>query len=96
MKVRWTAVVISILFKPAVLVLLAAVVSRVAEISGLGTEFSGRAAGSLSEATGLSYSYAVALITGLIAFSVLQFLSALWGAGRASAPLLYGNGRQHR
>jgi hypothetical protein len=80
MKVRWTTVAISILFKPAVLVALTAVVSRVAEISGLGTEFIGPAAGSLSVATGLSYSYAVSLITGLIAFCVFQVLRAMWSA----------------
>lgn len=71
---------ISILFKPAVLVALAAVMSRAAEISGFGTEVIAPVAGSLSETTGLSYNYAASLITGLIAFCVLQVLSAVCSA----------------
>jgi hypothetical protein len=80
MKTRFRAVAISILFKPAVLLALAAVVSRVAEISGLGTELIAPAAGSLSETTGLSYDCAISLITGLITFCVFQVLSAAWSA----------------
>ena len=78
MKVRYSAVAISILFKPAVLIALAAAVSRVAQLSGFGTEVIAPVAGSLSETTGLSYTYAVSLVTGLIAYCVLRVVSAMW------------------
>jgi hypothetical protein len=78
MKIRLTTLAISILFKPAVLVALFAMVSRVTELSGFGREVIGPAASSISEVTPLTYDYAVALVTALIAFSLMRILSAVW------------------
>lgn len=86
MKMRFTTVALSVLIKPAVLVGLFAAVSRVAQMSGFGVEVIAPVASSLAERTGLSYNYAVVLVTGLIAYSFLRVLSAAWGVVAAQAP----------
>ena len=84
MKIRLTTLAISILVKPAMLVALFATVSRVAELSGFGRTVIEPAASSISEVTPLSYDYAVVLVTGVIAYSLLRLLGAVCGAVSAS------------
>jgi hypothetical protein len=90
MKVPMTTVVVSLLVKPAVLVGLFELINRVAEFSGFGLSLIMPAADSVSQVTGFSYNDSMVLVTGLIAFCVLQLVTAVWGVLRAPASDLLG------
>ena len=90
MKVPMTTVVVSLLVKPAVLVGLFELINRVAEFSGFGLSLIMPAADSVSQVTGISYNDSMVLVTGLIAFCLLQLLTAVWRVLRTPASGLLG------